>query len=104
MAERFAFSIGLERAFASIAWPIRTGARAMPLTKLQTRAVETLVHPYTNQATFRYTRPLVLERGKGVYVYDAEGKPYLEGRAGFWCTAPGYDNAELMKAAVPQMS
>jgi len=38
----------------------------MPLTNLQTRAVETLVHPYTNQATFRETGPLVLERGKGV--------------------------------------
>jgi 4-aminobutyrate---pyruvate transaminase len=38
----------------------------MPLTNLQTRAVETLVHPYTNQATFRDTAPLVLERGEGV--------------------------------------
>src|SRR4051794_19221837 len=103
MAERFAFSIGLELAFASIALPIRTGARAMPLTNLQTRAVETLVHPYTNQATFRDTGPLVLERGKGVYVYDTEGKPYLEGMAGLWCTALGYDNEELVEAAVTQM-
>src|SRR5881392_3772629 len=54
----------------------------MPLSNLQTRAVETLVHPYTNQSTFRDTGPLVLERGKGVYVYDTEGKPYLEGMAG----------------------
>ena len=45
----------------------------MPLSNLQTRAVETLVHPYTNQSTFRDTGPLVLERGKGVYVYDTEG-------------------------------
>jgi len=30
-----------------------------PLTNLQTRAVETLIHPYTNQATFRETGPLV---------------------------------------------
>jgi 4-aminobutyrate---pyruvate transaminase len=75
----------------------------MPLTNLQTRAVETLVHPYTNQATFRDTGPLVLERGKGVYVYDTEGKPYLEGMAGLWCTALGYDNEELVEAAVTQM-
>src|SRR5947209_18275790 len=75
----------------------------MPLTNLQTRAVETLVHPYTNQATFRDTGPLVLERGKGVYVYDTEGKSYLEGMAGLWCTALGYDNEELVEAAVTQM-
>ena len=49
-----------------------------PLSNLQTRAVETLIHPYSNQATIRETGPLVIERGKGVYIYDSEGKQYLE--------------------------
>jgi 4-aminobutyrate--pyruvate transaminase len=74
-----------------------------PLTNLQTRAVETLIHPYTNQAAFRETGPLVFERGKGVYVYDTEGKAYLEGMAGLWCTALGYDNEELVETAASQM-
>jgi 4-aminobutyrate--pyruvate transaminase len=74
-----------------------------PLTNLQTRAVETLLHPYTNQATIRDTGPLVFERGKGVYIYDADGKQYLEGMAGLWCTALGYDNEELVEAAATQM-
>ncbi len=74
-----------------------------PLTNLQTRAVETLLHPYTNQATLRDSGPLVIERGKGVYIYDSEGKQYLEGMAGLWCTALGYDNEELVEAAATQM-
>jgi 4-aminobutyrate---pyruvate transaminase len=74
-----------------------------PLTNLQTRAVETLIHPYSNQATIRDTGPLVFERGKGVYIYDTEGKAYLEGMAGLWCTALGYDNEELVEAAATQM-
>ena len=74
-----------------------------PLSNLQARAVETLIHPYTNQATFRDTGPLIFERGKGVYVYDADGKAYLEGMAGLWCTALGYDNEELVEAAAAQM-
>jgi 4-aminobutyrate--pyruvate transaminase len=74
-----------------------------PLTNLQTRAVETLIHPYTNQATIRETGPLVFERGKGVYIYDVDGKAYLEGMAGLWCTALGYDNEELVEAATAQM-
>jgi 4-aminobutyrate---pyruvate transaminase len=74
-----------------------------PLSNLQTRAVETLIHPYTNQATLRDTGPLVLERGKGVYVYDTEGKAYIEGMAGLWCTALGYGNEELVEAAAAQM-
>ena len=31
-----------------------------------------------------------LERGKGVFVYDSNGKAYIEGMAGLWCTALGY--------------
>src|SRR6266853_245105 len=74
-----------------------------PLSNLQTRAVETLIHPYSNQATIRETGPLVFERGKGVYIYDTDGKQYLEGMAGLWCTALGYDNEELVETATAQM-
>jgi 4-aminobutyrate--pyruvate transaminase len=74
-----------------------------PLSNLQARAVETLIHPYSNQATIRDTGPVVFERGKGVYIYDTDGKQYLEGMAGLWCTALGYDNDELVEAAASQM-
>src|SRR5689334_20731631 len=74
-----------------------------PLSNLQTRAVETLIHPYSNQATIRDTGPTVFERGKGVYIYDVDGKQYLEGMAGLWCTALGYGNEELVEAAAAQM-
>ncbi len=74
-----------------------------PLSNLATRDVETLVHPYINLATFRDSGPLIIERGQGVYVYDTDGKPYLEGMAGLWCTALGYGNEELVEAAAAQM-
>ncbi len=74
------------------------------LSNLAVRDIETLVHPYTNLATFRETGPLVLERGEGVFLYDTAGKPYLEGMAGLWCTALGYGNAELVEAARAQMT
>ncbi|MBN9061000.1 MAG: aspartate aminotransferase family protein [Rhizobiales bacterium 65-9] len=73
------------------------------LTNLQTRDIETLVHPYTNLATHRETGPLVLERGKGVYLYDTTGKEYIEGLAGLWCASLGYGNEELIEAAAAQM-
>ncbi|MEH3147796.1 MAG: aminotransferase [Methylobacterium frigidaeris] len=74
------------------------------LSNLATRDVETLIHPYTNLATFREAGPLVLERGHGVWVYDTDGRPYLEGMAGLWCTALGYSNEELVEAAREQMA
>ncbi|MEI8145600.1 MAG: aminotransferase, partial [Alphaproteobacteria bacterium] len=73
------------------------------LTNLQVRDVETLVHPYTNQATIRETGPLVLERAKGIHVYDVDGKAYIEGMSGLWCAALGYGNEELADAAADQM-
>src|SRR5271156_5665333 len=74
-----------------------------PLSNLATRDVETLVHPYANLAKFRETGPLIIERGQGVYVYDTDGKGYIEGMAGLWCTALGYGNEELVEAAATQM-
>jgi len=74
-----------------------------PLSNLAARDVETLVHPYTNLASFRDNGPIVFERGEGVYVYDTDGKPYIEAMAGLWCTALGYGNEELVEAAAAQM-
>ncbi|MGB6748112.1 MAG: aminotransferase, partial [Xanthobacteraceae bacterium] len=74
-----------------------------PLSNLAARDVETLVHPYINLSRFRETGPLIIERGQGVYVYDTDGKPYIEGMAGLWCTALGYGNEELIEAAASQM-
>jgi 4-aminobutyrate---pyruvate transaminase len=73
------------------------------LSNLAVRDIETVVHPYTNLATLRETGPLVLERGNGVMVYDSDGKGYIEGMAGLWCTALGYGNEELVEAAATQM-
>jgi 4-aminobutyrate---pyruvate transaminase len=73
------------------------------LSNLAVRDIETVIHPYTNLATFRDVGPFVVERARGVYVYDTEGKDYIEGMAGLWCTALGYGNEELVEAAAAQM-
>ena len=73
------------------------------LTNLQTRDVETLIHPYTNLATFRDTGPLIIERGKGVRLYDVDGKDYIEGMSGLWCASLGFGNEELAEAAYKQL-
>ena len=75
----------------------------MPLSNAQTRDVESLLHPYTNLVKLRETGPLVLERGKGVFVYDEHGKDYIEGMAGLWCTALGWGEEALVEAAAEQM-
>lgn len=74
------------------------------LSNLAHRDIETVIHPYTNLAVHREIGPLVLEEARGIHVYDNEGKEYIEGLAGLWCTSLGYGNEELVEAAASQMS
>ena len=74
------------------------------LTNAQMRDVETLIHPYTNLEAHRSSGPVILDKGKGIYVHDTTGKKYIEGLAGLWCTSLGYGNEELIEAAREQLS
>src|ERR1700720_2350311 len=74
-----------------------------PLSNLAARDVETLVHPYINLSSFRETGPLIIERAHGVYVYDTEGKPYIEGMAGLEWRALVGANEELVNSAAEQI-
>ncbi len=68
------------------------------LSNMAVRDIETVVHPYTNLVRHRETGPLILNEGRGIYLYDDKGKRYIEGMAGLWCTALGYGNQEIAEA------
>jgi len=70
---------------------------------IEARDIQSLVHPYTNLAQHQESGPFVIERGQGIHVYDSEGKEYIEGMAGLWCTSLGYGEQELVKAATNQL-
>ena len=65
--------------------------------------LEHLFHPATDLAGHRQSGPIIWSKGEGVYVWDDQGHRYLEGMAGLWCTALGYGEKELAKAAAQQM-
>ncbi|MDT8449088.1 MAG: aminotransferase [Wenzhouxiangellaceae bacterium] len=60
-------------------------------------------HPSSDLAQVRDGEPLIWTRGEGVHVFDQHGRRYLEGMAGLWCTALGYGEKELARAAAAQM-
>lgn len=59
-------------------------------------AEENLLHVYN-----RF--PIALERGEGMYVYDTEGKEYLDFAAGIGVTGLGYHNKQLNDALKEQI-
>jgi 4-aminobutyrate--pyruvate transaminase len=74
-----------------------------PPGSLEAKDLEHLLHPSTNLKLHHEKGPTVIARGKGVYVWDNHGKQYLEGMAGLWCTALGYGEEELARAAEAQL-
>ena len=48
--------------------------------------------------------PIVWERAKGVHVWDAEGKKYLDLTAAFGVAAAGHANPNVVKAGQKQMA
>ena len=70
---------------------------------LSARDVAYTLHPYTNLDVHRTRGPLTITRGEGIYVWDEDGKRYLEGLAGLWCTSLGFSEQRLVEAAKAQM-
>jgi adenosylmethionine-8-amino-7-oxononanoate aminotransferase len=61
-----------------------------------------LLH-FTDMPAFS-ARPLVLEHGDGCYVFDTEGKRYIDGLSGLYCTQVGHSfGDEIGRAAWEQM-
>jgi 4-aminobutyrate--pyruvate transaminase len=75
----------------------------MPLSNAQTRDMQALLHPFAALKLLDQTGPLILERGKGVFVYDGQGRDYIEAMSGLWSTALGWGENELVETAAEQM-
>ncbi len=70
---------------------------------LSARDIQYHLHGYTNAALHEKAGALVLTEGKGVYVYDENGREYIEGLAGLWSASLGFSEPRLADAAAAQM-
>lgn len=70
----------------------------MEINKLREMDVKYLWHPYTDIDTFEKTDFPVIKKAKGCYIYDSNGKKYLDGIASWWCVNFGHSHPALVKA------
>lgn len=70
----------------------------------QARDIEFYFHPVTNARRHEQVGPMIISKGKGMYVYDDSGKEYIEAMGGLWSVAVGFGEERLVKAATKQMS
>nr|WP_042195307.1 aminotransferase class III-fold pyridoxal phosphate-dependent enzyme [Kibdelosporangium sp. MJ126-NF4]CEL21918.1 Adenosylmethionine-8-amino-7-oxononanoate aminotransferase [Kibdelosporangium sp. MJ126-NF4]CTQ92698.1 Adenosylmethionine-8-amino-7-oxononanoate aminotransferase (EC 2.6.1.62) [Kibdelosporangium sp. MJ126-NF4] len=62
-----------------------------------------LWHPFSDMGAVTQNGEFVVTRGEGVYVWDVDGRRYLDATAGLWFTNVGHGRAELAEAAARQM-
>ncbi len=67
------------------------------------RARRHLVPHFTRGGAWRSDHLVVIDRGEGCYVWDADGNEYLDALAGLFCTNLGHGRSDLTAAAAKQM-
>ncbi len=58
---------------------------------------------FTNLRMARTTRPLVIEKGRGIFLIDENGREYIEGTSSFYSAALGFSDQDLVETAIRQM-
>ena len=62
-----------------------------------------MYHPMIDPKAVAQSPPLILERGEGVYVYDIDGKRYLDTVASLWNVNVGHNRPEVIAAMKVQL-
>lgn len=75
----------------------------MPHTQLKADNAQYLWHPMANPAAMKKTRPDIIARGEGCWVWDVDGHKMLDGVAGLWSSNLGHSCREVRDAIVAQL-
>src|SRR4051812_36182515 len=59
-------------------------------------------HPFADMGAVARSE-FVIDRGEGVYVFDTEGRPYLDGTASLWYANLGHGREEIADAVAAQL-
>ena len=62
-----------------------------------------LVHPLTHPKDLDKHPPKIIVSAKGVMMKDIEGREIIDGFAGLWCMAVGYNHPKIIEAVNKQM-
>jgi adenosylmethionine-8-amino-7-oxononanoate aminotransferase len=60
-------------------------------------------HPFADMASIVANGETVLERGEGAYVWDSDGRRYLDATASLWYCNVGWGRSEIAEAVAAQM-
>jgi adenosylmethionine-8-amino-7-oxononanoate aminotransferase len=69
----------------------------------QKKDLQYIWHPCSQMKDYEDFPPIVIERGKGAYLYDIDGKSYLDAVSSWWVNLFGHSNDRINTAIHKQM-
>ena len=67
--------------------------------QLKDKDLHAFLHGFSSLSQIREHGPQVMVRGEGVYVFDADGRRYLEANSGLWNAVLGFSDEVVLAAA-----
>ncbi len=74
------------------------------LNEYQKRDLKYLWHPCSQMKDYEKLPPMVIERGEGVYLFDVNGKKYLDCISSWWTNLFGHSNKRINEAIINQIN
>ena len=71
--------------------------------KLLKKDLQHIWHPYTQMKDCETNPPILIERAKGIKVYDKNGRVYHDAISSWWCNIHGHNHPKIQKAVREQM-
>lgn len=74
------------------------------VSRLKAMDKKFLWHPFTQMKEWEKEDPLIIEYGKGNYLFDTEQRRYLDGVSSIWVNLHGHRNTTIDRAITRQLS
>lgn len=75
----------------------------MNYDELVKKDIKHIWHPFTQMKDYETDAPLIIDRGKGVYIWDLEGNKYLDAISSWWVNTLGHSHPRLNEALKRQV-
>ncbi|MDR3280685.1 MAG: aminotransferase class III-fold pyridoxal phosphate-dependent enzyme, partial [Synergistaceae bacterium] len=73
------------------------------MKSLAERDLKHIWHPCSQMKDYEELPPIVVDRAKGVYLYDTNGKRYIDAVGSWWCNLLGHCNDRINAAVKSQI-
>lgn len=74
------------------------------MTELQKKDLKYVFHPCAQMKDFENNPPLIIKKAEGIYLYDEEGKKYMDCISSWWVNLFGHSNKRINKVITDQVN